>query len=198
MDYKELYEKLNITEIEKYLSESKYSGYPTEPGGSVWEQEGKSIFALIRHFKPKRILEIGNFKGVSSNHILQAVELNGFGEVTLVDIREVLDYEKIHNTKFNRVIDDSLKFVDKEIDYDFIVLDGCHEYEHVKKELKSIYKNNKPNTYYIWAHDYFVPQRTDVDVKRAWDETEKIISQTPYKVLGSESNCGFVFSIINK
>lgn len=198
MDYKEFYENLKITDAEKYLAESKYSGYPNEPGGSVWEQEGKSIYTLIRHLKPKRILEIGNFKGVSSNHILQAVEMNGFGEVTLLDIREVLDYDKIHNKNFNRVLEDSLKFVDKKIDYDFIVLDGCHEYEHVKKELNLIYKNNKPKTYYIWAHDYFVPERSDVDVKRAWDETEKNIPQTSYKVLGPESNCGFVFSIINK
>jgi hypothetical protein len=198
MTYNELYQELKINNAEEYLSESKYGGYPQEPGGSVWEQEGKSIYTLIRHLKPKKILEIGNFKGVSSNHILQAVEMNGFGEVTLLDIREVIDYDKIHNKKFNRVLEDSLVFVDKEIDFDFIVIDGCHEHEHVKKELNLIYKNNKPKKYYLWVHDYFVPQRSDVDVKRAWDETENNITQTPYKVLGPESNCGFVFSVVKK
>ena len=98
MNYKEFYEKLGISEndVNKYLSESKFSGYPEEPSGSVWVMEGKSLFILIRHFKPKRILELGNFKGVSSNHILQAVELNGFGDVTLLDIEDYINYEKIH------------------------------------------------------------------------------------------------------
>lgn len=200
MNYKEFYIQIEMLEedIDKYLSESKYDGYPNEPSGSVWSMEGKTLFCIIRHLKPKRIIELGNFKGVSSNHILQAVELNGFGDVTLLDLTEYLDYTKIHNNKFNRVIDNSLNYLDKEIDFDFIIVDDNHEYEHVKKELSLIYKNNNSKKYYVWVHDYFVNERSDVGVKRAWDETEKLINQTSYKVLGPESDCGFVFSIINK
>jgi len=198
MNYNELYKKLEISddEIKQYLSECKYGGYPEEPSGSVWSMEGKSIFILIRHLKPKRILELGNFLGTSTNHILQAVELNGFGDVTLVDIDDLLNYDKLHNKKFNRIIDNSLNFVGKEIDFDFIIVDDNHEYEHVRQELSSIYKNNKTKNYYVFTHDYFVIERSDVGVKTAWDETESLITQTPYKVLGEESNCGFVFSII--
>lgn len=200
MNYKEFYESIKISKnmLDVYMSESKYGGYPEEPSGSIWSLEGKSVFSLIRHLKPKKILELGNFKGVSSNHILQAVELNGFGEVTLLDIGDLLDYEKIHNRNFKRVIQNSLDFLKNEIEFDFIIVDDCHEYEHVKKELSLIYQNNKCNDYYIWAHDYFVPERSDVGVKRAWDETEDNNKQISYKVLGPESNCGFVFSVVKK
>jgi hypothetical protein len=198
MDYNEFYNKIEISEenIKQYLSESKYGGYPEEPSGSVWSMEGKSLFLLIRHLKPKRILELGNYKGVSSNHILQAVELNGFGDVTLLDIHDYIEYDKIHNQNFNRLIDDSLNYLDNEIDFDFIVVDDNHEYEHVKKELSLIYQNNKPKNYYIWTHDYFAVEGLGVGVKTAWDETENLINQTSYKILGPESNCGFVFSEI--
>lgn len=82
---------VSLEEFEKYYDESKYGGYPEEPAGSIWESEGKSIYVLIRILKPKRILEIGNFLGRSSNHILQAVDMNGFGNVNLLDIQERLE-----------------------------------------------------------------------------------------------------------
>lgn len=200
MNYEQFYKSLNISDkdLQKYMGESKYEGYPIEQGGSVWTQEGKSIFSLIRHFKPKRILELGNFKGVSSNHILQAVEKNGFGEVTLLDIEDQIDYERIHNRLFNRVIENSLNYLSGEnnIDFDFIVVDDCHEYEHVKRELELIYEKNKCSKYYLWAHDYFVQESYGCRVKSAWDQTENINKQKTYKVLGEESDCGFVFSIV--
>ena len=81
---------VGLDEFMGYYDEAKYGGYPEEPGGSVWESEGKSIYVMIRILKPKRILEIGNFLGRSSNHILQAVDANGSGHVVLLDIVEQL------------------------------------------------------------------------------------------------------------
>src|SRR5579859_6417760 len=90
----------------KYYDDSKYLGYPIEPGGSVWISEGKFIYMMIRHLKPNRILEIGNYKGRgSTNHILQAVADNSVGEVTLLDIQEFLEYDRLHNKNFNRVLE---------------------------------------------------------------------------------------------
>jgi hypothetical protein len=198
MNFDYFYKSLGITqeEIANYSNESKYGGYPEEPGGSVWSDEGKSIFNLIRHLKPKRILEVGNLRGASSNHILQAVELNGFGEVTLVDIAELIDYSKIHNRNFKRVLQDSIIFLDNELDYDFIILDGDHRYEHVKKELELVYKNNKPAEYYIWAHDYREEEKKEeFGVKQAWDESITEINELLFKI---SSNCGVIFTKVNK
>jgi len=101
----------NLEDFMTYYDEAKYGGYPEEEGGSVWESEGKSIYVLIRILKPKKILEIGNWKGVSSNHILQAIDNNGFGDVVLLDIEEHLNYERLHSKNFERVIDNSLNYL---------------------------------------------------------------------------------------
>lgn len=196
MNYTEFYEAVGMpqSDVNHYLSCSLYEGYPVEHGGAVWTQEGKSIYCLIRHFKPSRILELGNFKGSSTNHILQAVHDNGHGSVTLVDIEDRLEYDRLFNRNFIRIVDDSLKFLASDIDYDFIIIDDCHEYAHVKQELLLIYKNNQCPAYNIWLHDYFATESDGVGVKKAWDETELPSQQNTYKVLGPESNCGFLFA----
>ena len=124
---------VNLTDFCGYYDESIYGGYPEEPAGSVWESEGKSIYCLIRILKPLRILEIGNFKGKSTNHIMQAVEKNEFGEVTLVDIQEFLEYEKLHSQNFTRILNDSVNLLSEPFEYDLIIQDGDHTYDHVKK-----------------------------------------------------------------
>jgi len=185
---------LGVTEMElmDYYDESKYGGYPEEPAGSVWESEGKSIYCLIRIIKPKKILEIGNFLGKSTNHILQAVEMNGFGEVTLIDIKEYLEYNKLHSQNFNRIIDDSLNLLSKPFEYNLIIQDGDHTYEHVKKEIELILNYNFLNEYYIWAHDYW--QRSKIDqcgVWIAWDEMKhKFNKFQSFK--DSITDCGFL------
>ena len=153
------------------------------------EVSGRSIYVLIRILKPKRILEIGNFLGRSSNHILQAVEMNDYGEVTLLDIEERLQYDKLHSRNFNRVLDDSLKHLSESFKYDLIVQDGNHTHEHVKKEIQLILDNNLLNEYYIWAHDYYVRHKPEIGVWKAWDEMKHNFNEfQPF--IDSISDCG--------
>jgi len=181
---------VSLEDFTKYYDEAKYGGYPEEPGGSVWESEGKSIYVLIRILKPKRILEIGNYLGRSSNHILQAVEANGFGDVVLEDIADHLEYNKLHNREFERVVMDSLLYLENPIEFDLIVQDGDHTYNHVKKEIELILQNNMLNSFHVWAHDYHmrikVPQ---CEVWRAWDDMKHNFNQFEGFV-DSVSNCG--------
>lgn len=174
----------------QYYNEAQYGGYPEEAGGTVWDSEGKAIYVLIRCLKPKKILEIGNYMGNSSNHILQAVELNGVGKVTLLDIQERINYQKIHNNKFTRILDNSINILSKSHDFDLIVQDGDHTYKHVAHELQLILKNNKPKTFHIWSHDYFTVKIPQCEVGRAWDEVKGSFSKfETFK--DSVSNCGF-------
>ena len=195
--YKKLFPEVTEDEIRQYYEESKYGGYPEEPGGSIWESEGKSIYVLIRLLKPKNIIEIGNFLGRSSNHILQAVEANGFGEITLLDIAERLEYDHLHNRKFKRILDDSLHFLEIEnLSYDLYIQDGCHEYNHVTKELELITLRTN-NDFIIWAHDWFTVRPPQCEVKRAWDDhVHKFKSHTP--LLDPVSNCGCVIAEYKK
>ena len=180
---------VSLEDFRNYYDEAKYGGYPEEPGGSVWESEGKSIYVLIRILKPKRILEIGNYLGRSSNHILQAVEMNGSGEVVLLDIIERLEYSKLHSKNFVRTLDDSLKYLENPIDFNLIVQDGNHTREHVRKEIELILKNNMRNDYFIWAHDYYMRTHPDCGVWLAWDEMKHKFNEFQ-TFQDSVSNCG--------
>ena len=189
--FNELYD-ISKKELEQLYDENTYSGYPIEPGGSVWVNEGKALYCSIRITKPSFILEIGNFKGVSTNHILLAVENNNYGEVHLVDIEDQLNYEKLHNRNFERYVDDSLSFLNKELSYDYYVQDGCHEYNHVKEELQLII-NNTQNNFHIWSHDYYTIPRSNVNVYRAWEEMKNEFKNfSPMKE--DRSDCGFVLA----
>lgn len=187
--FKKLFPDITVDEFLEYYDEAKYGGYPEEPGGSVWESEGKSIYVLIRILKPKKILEIGNYLGRSSNHILQAIEMNGSGEVVLLDNVERLEYNKLHSENFIRTLEDSLKYLENPINFDLILQDGNHTRPHVKKEIELILKNNSLNNYFIWAHDYYMRTHADCGVWLAWDEMKNNfdVFQT---FLDSKSNCG--------
>ncbi len=178
-------------ELESYYDESIHTGYPFEPGGSIWELEGKSIYCFIRCLKPKKILEIGNYKGKSSNHILQAVEKNGFGEVHLLDIAEYLEYDKLHNRNFNRILQDSLQYLDIPLNFDCYIHDGCHEHLHVKKELELI-TGNTQNDFHIWSHDYHQYIVDVCEVKMAYDDIDCSNFTHFYPLKDSYSNCGFL------
>ncbi len=180
---------VGLDEFMGYYDEAKYGGYPEEPGGSVWESEGKSIYVMIRILKPQRILEIGNFLGRSSNHILQAVDANGSGHVVLLDIVEQLQYDRLHNKNFERVLEDSLQYLSRPFNFDFIVQDGCHLKDHVKKEAELILQNNLKNNYYIWSHDYYMRKHADCGVWLAWDEM-KVRFDDFQTFRDSKTDCG--------
>lgn len=185
---------ISMDDFLKYYGEAKYSGYPEEGGGAVWKSEGKFLYMMIRHLKPLRILEIGNFKGRgTTNHILQAIDDNKVGQVVLLDILENLEYDRLHSKDFERVIDDSLKYLNKPFTFDLIVHDGSHEYEHVKKELE-LMSENTTQSFWIWSHDWFKVLPPQCEVKRAWKDikSDNFTNITPLK--DSVSDCGFVVS----
>ena len=181
--------EVSDAEISEIYDECNDLGYPEKPGGSLWTNEGKLIYVLIRLLKPARILELGNFKGASTNFILSALKKNSKGKLTLVDLVENLEYDNLHDYPFIRYIDDSLKFLKREMKFDFILIDDNHEYEHVKKELSLIKSNNKIEKYIIWGHDYFAETREGVNVKKAVDEVQKDWDSF-YNSITNESNCG--------
>lgn len=55
------------------------------PTGSVFEVEGKVLYALVRYFKPLNIVEIGGLWGCSTAHMAAALKANGSGIITSVD-----------------------------------------------------------------------------------------------------------------
>lgn len=55
-------------------------------GMSIDREEGMFLYALTRALKPEHALEIGVFAGVSSMHILEALNANDAGDLISIDI----------------------------------------------------------------------------------------------------------------
>lgn len=81
---------LNPAELYAYASEDTESGWDYGRGGwrvgSLFKEEGQVIYALVRALKPQRVLEIGVCTGCSATHILMALERNGSGKLTSIDV----------------------------------------------------------------------------------------------------------------
>lgn len=74
-----------------FAAEDTIGGYDINEGnrkfpqGSLWEPEGKILYALVRWLKPAKIAEIGGWAGCSASHLALAVKANGHGTVYSVD-----------------------------------------------------------------------------------------------------------------
>ena len=79
-------------ELIAYAGEDNLGGYhfdPVEarfPIGSLYGVEGQILYALIRHLKPEKVVEIGGWAGASASHMALAVMRNEKGRVISVDL----------------------------------------------------------------------------------------------------------------
>lgn len=83
------YLHLNADELVKFAKETP--DFPNMPYGgfSIDREEGMFLYALTRALQPEHGLEIGMFQGVSSLHILAAMDANDTGGLTSVDLNDV-------------------------------------------------------------------------------------------------------------
>lgn len=83
--------KADAQELIAYAAEDTIGGYDANeanrkfPMGSLWEPEGKVLYALVRWLKPDVVAEIGGWMGCSASHLALAVKANGKGKVFSVD-----------------------------------------------------------------------------------------------------------------
>lgn len=79
---------LNADELIAYAAEDNIGGRDTGqwPNMSVFADEGRVVYALIRALKPAQVIEVGVASGGTSTHILSALEVNGKGNLWSVDI----------------------------------------------------------------------------------------------------------------
>lgn len=79
-------------QLAKFAAEDVLGGYHIDAAkrtwtpGSIWEVEGKTLYALIRALKPETVVELGSWEGCSTTHIATALAVNGSGHLTAVDI----------------------------------------------------------------------------------------------------------------
>jgi predicted O-methyltransferase YrrM len=74
---------LDADALNAYAAEDTCGGFDFDssksrwPGGSLWEVEGKTLYALSRALKPALSLELGTYHGASTAHLLAAGLQNG-------------------------------------------------------------------------------------------------------------------------
>lgn len=85
-------------ELMGYASEDAIGGYHSNealrkwPMGSLWEVEGKTLYALVRALRPTLALEVGTHRGASATHILAAMDANHIEEPYILEGCDLGDY----------------------------------------------------------------------------------------------------------
>lgn len=83
--------KADPQKLMAFAAEDMLGGYDINeanrkfPMGSLWEPEGKILYALVRLLQPETVVEIGGWAGCSAAHLAAAVRANGHGHITSVD-----------------------------------------------------------------------------------------------------------------
>jgi predicted O-methyltransferase YrrM len=146
----------------------------TERAGGVNPGDRRALYALIRHFRPLSVLEVGTHIGASTVHIAAALLRNGAGRLTTVDILDVNDSQtklwlmarsthspaemvaRLGAAELVRfVTQPSLEFLAgwRET-FDFIFLDGDHAAQTVYQEIPAALRVLNPGGV-VLLHDYF-------------------------------------------
>lgn len=190
-----LFPKITLSEFKNYLNEDDQPGAEETHQNALGRREGKILYSLIRILKPKNILEIGTYDGVSTNHILKAAynnrKFDGVeSNVTTLDINDYTKNTIFVNYPLNKKIESSLSHLTHTNNYDFIFQDGDHTQPAVTQEIKLF--SNMKNLKCVMAHDYFLPGR---GIKPAYENMSKDIFLTQKTFKEPLYNSGFIISL---
>lgn len=157
-----------------------------------WAGHKYFVYDLVKEMRPKKIAELGTFKGTSMFAMLQSISDNKYttefnaidswegdkhagyyeGEKWLEDIKELLAKHynqqnvKLHKTYFDNAL---TLFEDKSID--LLHIDGLHTYEAVKHDFESWLPKLNENGIILF-HD-IVEKKEDFGVWKLWDELKQ-------------------------
>jgi predicted O-methyltransferase YrrM len=158
----------------------------------------RAIYELVRQVRPATVLEVGTWVGGSTTMLALALERNGGGRITTVDIQDVnrpdgpwkqvglarspreglgllgLDSVTFHHSP-------SLAFLRGTPErYDFIFLDGGHEADVVYQEVPAALKLLNPGGV-ILLHDYYPGEQPlwsdGVVVPGPWVAVQRLIRE---------------------
>jgi hypothetical protein len=163
---------LDANALIAYAAEDTVGGRDT--GGkwsamSVFESEGRFLYALTRALKPTLIVEIGVAGGGTTTHLLSALRANDHGHLWSVDIAADCGLQVPDGLRdrwmFN--VADALT-IELPSHADLVFEDGAHGLDFTRAILKRI-KATAPHV--IVSHDFYSHEvYGGFAVKQAWDE----------------------------
>lgn len=118
---------------------------------SIYRDEGKFLYSIIRQLRPARVLEIGVYDGCSSCHILQGLYDNKFGHLYSVDINSGVGGKVplYLRPNWTLIIGDATT-IDLPEFCDVVFEDSVHEAEGASKVFQNI---DKSSPRLVIAHD---------------------------------------------
>jgi predicted O-methyltransferase YrrM len=162
--------------------------------GSIWEVEGKVLFALVRALKPEHVVEIGTWFGCGASHILEALALNKRGTLTSIDTDPNAGSEIPTSLrkrwKFIHARGQDAIAAGQVAAADMVFEDAPHDIEETATILAAARDGLKPRL--IISHDgmHF---NVGVNVREAYRRT---FGQDPQAVLIDPSDCGFAWQVL--
>jgi len=188
---------LNADVLMRFAEEDKIGGFNHDPNtrrwpmGSMWEVEGKALYALIRAMKPRAVLEIGTWVGCSATHILEALAVNGKGRLVSIDTNgQSGDQIPLSLRKRWKLLEGRAEDVIPTValtDIDLVFEDGPHGLENTAAILDAMRKHLAPSL--IISHDgaHFL---VGANIREAYRRT---FGQPPEAILIEPSDCGFAY-----
>lgn len=180
-----------------YANEDQVGGYHENsalanwPCGSLWEVEGKVLYALTRFLRPKNVLEIGTYFGASSTHILSALKANNVGKLTSLDL------DPVHGDLIPADLKKRWKFVQAEAAHwiaennfkaDLVYEDALHDLPGTITLLTAIRDVVKPKVLVSHDAEHFIVGK---DVRDAWD----VAFEQYDTALIAPSDCGIAWRV---
>lgn len=122
---------------------------------SLRPQEGLFLYAFLRLYGVKNVIEIGTYHGFSSTCIAKAIVYNG-GKLLTIDCDQSV--QEIAKRNFNKYQCNNIRLIhgiSDNVPSDFIadacLIDSNHEYEWVIRDFKNLYPLV---TRFFFFHDY--------------------------------------------
>ncbi|MCH7827570.1 MAG: class I SAM-dependent methyltransferase [Bacteroidetes bacterium] len=127
---------ITVKDLGGYHPNSDESKWPV---GSIFENEGKRLYDLVRKEKPLLIVEIGGFVGCSTSWMAKAIRDNKKGKIISID-------NNAHAGKWSLIPKELKQFVAFAVndcfsckvpeDIDILFEDGMHTYGFTQKVLE--------------------------------------------------------------
>lgn len=134
---------IDFKQLLEYAFEDTIGGYNplggAWPSGSIWEVEGKVLYAITRAMSPKTVVEVGSNYGCSTSHFLSAMDANNSGGMFALDLS--FDKLRVQSPRLTKICGDGLQnaqpLIASGVVPDTLFEDGPHSIEFTRDILKA-------------------------------------------------------------
>lgn len=200
--------RLDPDDLTRFANEDTIGGYSANAAeskwmiGSLYEVEGKTLYALVRALKPDHVAEIGSLRGCSTTHLATALAVNEHGRITAVDVNAGARDQFPNGLEqlLTAVVGDGLEWLAGQEDgsIDFLFEDSSHGEEMCRAVAELAKTKLSPGGVMVMhdaAHDFAIlgdgrklPSEVGETVRRGLD---KALGPDGYRVyLAAPSDCG--------